>query len=137
MALSSKKNSEIVVQMLYSFEMGSTAKEEVLSLLMDELKVTAKEIHASFSEAKEIWENRQKCDEIIARTATGYELGRIGLVEKCILRFTLFQVAFLAKDSKEIVAEGLRLSKKFCSSSASAFVHALLEKAYGSSLSSC
>lgn len=137
MALSSKKNHEIVIQILYSFEMGCSEEEEIIPLIMDELKLTHKEILEGLACAKKVWKNVPACDEMIGKLSTAYEFKRIGVVEKSILRFALFQKVFEALDEKEMLAEALRLTKKFCGASASSFVHALLEKAYVSSVPPC
>lgn len=125
MGITSKKFSEIVVQILYSFEMQVLQEEEIIFLLMGELKCTKKECCEALALASKIWESKEEIDHIISKVSTGYDFKRIGPCEKSVLRLSLFE-------GKEFLDEGLRLAKKFCADSAASFVHAMLDKIFES-----
>lgn len=123
MGITSKKFSEIVVQILYSFEMQVLEENEIVFLLMSELKCTKKECSEALGLATKIWEGKEEIDHFISTISTGYDFKRIGPCEKSVLRLAIFE-------GKPFLDEALRLSKKFCADSAASFVHAMLDKIF-------
>jgi N utilization substance protein B len=122
-----KKSSEVIVQILYSFEMNGTG-DQIIPTLMHELKMTRKTILAAYEKAEAVWQTKEKWDSMIASRSDSYDFKRIGNVEKSILRLALFDLCTEKDpDTKEIVSESLRVAKKFCGDSAGAFIHALID----------
>lgn len=127
MAINQKKNREIIVQILYSFEMNAK-EEEIIPALMHELKMSKKAVTDGYKTAIEIWEGRERWDELIAKRSDSYDFKRIGSVEKSILRMGLFELFAENKpNTKEMISELLRVAKKFCGDSAASFIHALID----------
>lgn len=127
MAVSKEKLYEMIVQLLYSLDMGEGSSDGLVSLVMEELKVSKMMAKEALAKALELWDKRALLDEKIAAKAVSYEVGRIGKVEKAILRFSLGLHLFGGIQKQKIIDESIRLTKKFSTQASSTFVHALLD----------
>lgn len=126
MTISPKKTREAVLQCLFSFEAGG-GEEELIPLLMQELKVNRGFITEAYECAQKIWQNRSEIDRKIENVSLSYGWDRIGKVEKSVLRLGAFEI-FEKKLSLEIViSEALRLTSKFSTPEGAHFVHAILD----------
>ncbi len=135
MTLPKQKFREIVYVALFAIDMGNDSEDEVVKLIMDELKVTKKQGHEGFRKALEISQLKDKLDQYISEVATSYDISRIPSAEKNVLRMGIYDLI----EVKEIpplvaIAESIRLSRKFASPESASFVNAILDtlhKKYG------
>lgn len=125
-SISPKKTREIVVQVLYSLDMGVESKDELISLLMKELKVTHQQMQAAYERAHLIFAEKDLLDVKIAAAARDYDFERIGRVERNILRLSIFETLENTLPVEVIVAESYRLATKFSTESGAAFVQAII-----------
>ena len=115
--------------------MGNDSEDEVVNLIMNELKVTKKQGHEGFRKALEISVLRDKLDGYISEVSTSYDITRIPAAEKNVLRMGVYDLI----EVKELpplvaIAESIRLSRKFASPESASFVNAILDtlhKKYG------
>ena len=135
MTLPKQKFREIVYVALFAIDMGNDSEDEVVKLIMDELKVTRKQGHEGYRKALEISLLRDKLDQYISEVATSYDISRIPSAEKNVLRMGVYDLI----EVKEIpplvaIAESIRLSRKFATPESASFVNAILDtlhKKYG------
>ena len=128
MALPQQKFREIVFQALYSLELGGSDKDEIISLLMKELQVTKKTVREAFDQVLKIVACKEEIDALIAKTSTSYAFERIQTVEKNILRLSCYELLHDPEmPPKVVIAEGLRLARKFGTPESANFVNALLD----------
>lgn len=129
MSCPKKKIREVAAQLLFALEMGQDDQEEELfPFLMQEFKITRKEAQEVYDFAGVIFSKKDEIDQVIASLSETYDVKRIGLIEKSILRMT-FHVLETDKNETQtfIVNEALRLASKFCSDAAVTFIHGILE----------
>jgi N utilization substance protein B len=129
MTLPKEKLREAVLQILYSWEITTIRDEEILPLLMEQLKTTRKNMQDAWERAKLIWNEVTFINERIHAASQEYAFDRISKVDLAILRLASFEI-LLDKEipEKVAIAEGIRLSRKFSSPEASEFVQALLNE---------
>lgn len=128
MALAPQKKREIVLQLLYSEEMGGGMDEEMIELLMTELKVSKSAIRSSLEQKAAIRLQQAELDALIATHSQAYELHRIPLVERNILRLALYEMHQVPPlPAPVIIAEGIRLARKFATPEAAHFINAILD----------
>ena len=74
------------------------------------------------------WKNVEDCDAMITTAAVKWQLSRLAMVDKNILRLGAFQLKF-CKDipAKVVINEAIELAKKYGSESSSAFVNGVLD----------
>ncbi|MCB1149432.1 MAG: transcription antitermination factor NusB [Chlamydiia bacterium] len=128
MTLPNEKFREVLFVLLYSRELSTESDEELVSLVSKELKVASTHVRTALERVRKILDRKEEIDEKLRTLSTEYTFERIQVVEKCILRLDAYEILF--DDSipaKVSIAEGLRLSKKFSTSSSVSFVNALLD----------
>jgi|GEM_PF-443543 len=138
MALSHQKFREIVFQILYSRHLGHAEEEVMLELMMAELEVSKKNVRMAQEKVEKIIESLNQIDPLIASVSTSYTFERIQTVTKNILRLGVFELFFDSQESgtpaKVVIAEAIRLSRKFNTPESASFVNALLDHLYQGSL---
>lgn len=128
MSLSPQKLREIIIQFLFSFDMGGEEQKELIPILMNEVKVPRLALSQAFSRAEVIWKNKNEIDQKIRFACNAYDLTRIGHVERNILRLALFEYCIEHTLPLEIIiSEAIRLTKKFSSKEGGQFVHAIID----------
>jgi len=131
MALPPQKFREIVFQLLYSQEMACPDEASMVEFMMGELAVSKKNIRSAQERVNEIHKCLPKIDPLITSASTSYELDRIHVVTKNILRLGLFELFFDDQiPPKVAIAEAIRLSRKFNTAESASFVNALLDHLY-------
>lgn len=121
------KIRELVLLLLYSFDMGSVEKDELIDLLKEECKVSTAFVEAALNRAQIIVRSLKEIDEILANVSHNYSVERLQAVERNILRLGIFEL-MIEKEipPKVALTEAKRLAKKFSSEEAAVFVQTLL-----------
>ncbi len=77
---------------------------------------------------KGTWENLAQCDELIVASTIKWQLSRLSLVDKSILRLAVYQLKFCPDiPPKVAINEAIELAKKFSTTQSSAFVNGVLD----------
>lgn len=135
MTLSPQKFREIVLQILYSQDLGPPDHLAIAELMMSELAVSRKNIRLAQERADLIQKKLSQIDEIIASVSESYDFSRIHVVTKNILRIGVFELFFDDQiPPKVAIAEAIRLSLKFNTPESVTFVNALLDRLYRASI---
>lgn len=135
MPIPAQKFREIVFQMLYSYDMGRASDENMVNLLTQELAVTKKVVKEAQLRVHQIRSHIAEIDQMIASTSHSYNFERIQSVERNVLRLGTYELLFeKTVPFKVVMAEALRLARKFGSKEAGTFVNAVLEALYQTSL---
>ena len=138
MALPHQKFREIIFQLLYSRHLGHADEQVMLELMMAELEVSKKNVKAAQDKVQQIIAHLDRIDPIIASVSTSYSFERIQTVPKNILRLGVFELFFDKQEvpipPKVVIAEAIRLSRKFNTPESASFVNALLDHLYQASL---
>ena len=138
MALSHQKFREIVLQLLYGSSMGHPEQQVMIDLMMSELSVSKKNVRLAQDKVQNILDCLTQIDPLIASVSTSYSFDRIQTVSKNILRLGVFELFFEKQTPrippKVVIAEAIRLSRKFNTPESASFVNALLDHLYQASL---
>lgn len=74
------------------------------------------------------WQNLTACDEQIKTAAVKWELSRLCMVDKCILRLSVYQFRYCHDiPPKVIINEAIELAKKYSSDQSPRFVNGVLD----------
>lgn len=131
MSLSQQKFREIVLQLLYSRDMGYFDEDLMTELMMAELAVSKRNVRQAQERVHLIQKHLPEIDPLITSVSTSYDFDRIQTVTKNILRLGVFELFFDDKiPPKVAIAEAIRLSRKFSTPESAAFVNALLDQLY-------
>lgn len=128
MAVPRQKFREIVFLLLYSQDMASEELSAATFLIMDTLAVTKKVVQEAQAQMALIWEKRAFLDGWLEKLSHSYAFERIQRVERNILRLGLYELwAQPEIPFKVVIAEAMRLCRKFSTPEAAFFVNALLD----------
>ena len=128
MALSPQKFREIVLQLLYSYDFFSAEEEDVIHCLMEELSVTKKTMKEASERKEKIFSFIEQIDALISKFSASYEMERIGRIEKNILRLGVYELSIEKElPPKVVIAEAIRLARKFSTAESGAFINAVLD----------
>lgn len=129
MSFSPLKFREMILQLLFSIDVGESLQEDLIPFLMRELAVSRKNVKAAYEKAKGIWEKREELDETIAGISKDYAFERIHRVERNILRLAFYELLFETENEPAVVvAQSMRLCRKFSTPEAASFVNAILDE---------
>lgn len=108
------------------FGLDSEALEPLLvELIMEQLKMTKKNVYEALKEAAKIKESFASIDESIRLASTAYDFERIPQVERNILRLGVFEMQSLPP--AVAMSEAMRLAEKFSTKEAASFVNAIMD----------
>jgi len=129
--LPQQKFREIVLQLLYSHDIGKADPEDMISMIMGELEVSKKSVVAAQERVNQILEKIPEIDDTIAKASLSYSFERIQTVERNIIRLGIFELKYDDKiPPKVAIAEAIRLARKFGSPESATFVNAVLDKIF-------
>ena len=129
MVISPQKFREIVFQLIYSDDFGGGA--DVVEMLMAQLAVTKRIVRDGIAFKEKFTEKKSAIDALIETHATAYEFDRIPRIERNVLRLGAYELLFSPEvPPKVVIAEAIRLARKFATPEASTFVNAILDSIY-------
>lgn len=124
---------EVTLQLLYQIDI--TKEDPVLALnnywRVNPLEEAVDDTVKSFASelVKGTLDNLKVIDEIIAKYATNWQLKRMAVVDRNILRLGCFELVFRADiPPKVTINEAVELAKKFSTQEAGKFVNGILDK---------
>ncbi len=126
---SRRKARELAMQFLYSFEINpgdiSTQLENFWE--MNPTDDGSKQFSSSLISGA--IEKKAEIDEIIAKFAINWDIDRIALVDKTILRIAIFEMLY-RDDIPPVVSinEAVDIAKKYSTSESGKFVNGILDK---------
>ena len=116
---------EAVLQLLFSMDLGAVD----VSLLMEQLKASKKNIQEAEAQAERVWAKKKEIDQAVAALSHGFSLKRIHKAELQILRIGAYELLFQPElPAKVVLAEAVRLARKFATPAASLFINAILDQ---------
>ena len=97
-------------------------------MLMAQLAVTKKTLREAVVVRDKVTQNREAIDEVISSYSASYALERIPRVERNVIRLGIYELLICKEvPPKVVIAEAIRLSRKFATPEAATFVNALLD----------
>lgn len=130
MDLPRQKFREVVLQLLYS-EDFSKSDADLIELLEEELKISKEGLLLAHERVSNIQKELPDIDKKIGSSSASYNIERIGKVELNILRLGAFELLFDEEiPPKVVMAEAIRLCRKFGTRDSANFINAILDKIY-------
>jgi len=127
MALPPQKFREIVVQLLYSQDFTESVPESV-PFMMEALKVARHYVAKAKEKVHLVVVSLKEIDEYIQKSSTNYSFDRISRMEKTILRLGVYELLHEPNlPPKVVLAEAVRLCRKFGTQESAQFVNAVLD----------
>ncbi|MCK9555880.1 transcription antitermination factor NusB [bacterium] len=121
---------EIILKNLYANEISGCDNSDSGDLVSEEFARLDEKSRLFVSGIyRGIMENKEKIDSIIVRYADNWDLNRIAILDKNILRFAIYEMLFV-EDIPPVVSinEAIDIAKKFSTKDSGKFVNGILDK---------
>lgn len=124
-----RQSREIALQILYALDVTQGEARQVLrtpwaeSLLWPEIRDFTATLVTG------VMEQRDGIDAFIQEYSTNWALERIGVVERNILRFAIYELCFLPEIPPNVtINEAIEVAKKYGTEEAPAFINGILDR---------
>ena len=121
---------EAALKILYAIDITKDDPGQCINnfwLNQDEVRPEIRHFAESLVEG--LWANKEEVDKIITKHATNWELGRMAVIDRNILRLAAYELMF-SDDIPPKVAmnEAIELAKKYGDKDSGKFVNGVLDK---------
>ena len=127
----------IALQVLYAHELAETEPGNAIATIVDELEKSppADVISYGGKLVRLVIEHQEGSDELIIARLKNWEMKRISLMDKLILRLGISEMLYeKSVPPKVSIVEGVEIAKLFSTDDSSRFVNGILDSVYNDSL---
>jgi len=118
---------EKVLQILYAFEMNN---ENLLALTQSILGDIQEENDKKFGEelVNRVLANKRVLDEKIKKRISNWEINRVALIDKILLRMAICEILFFADIPPKVsINEAIEIAKEFSTAGSGKFINGILD----------
>jgi N utilization substance protein B len=122
---------ECALQILYQYEMNPEPMAEILRKFWFQQDEIFSEEARSFAEKLALGtiENQAEIDKVLERYADNWELSRMAMIDRNVMRLATYELLYLADvPPKVTLNEAVNLAKKFSQEESGKFVNGILDK---------
>jgi N utilization substance protein B len=125
---------ELVLKGLYAYEIHQREIQVIFEDLSRESALAREHLDFAHHYMKTVIKNSEFLDREIARLAENWEIERIALMDKIILRMALCEIHFMPDIPEKVaINEAIDLAKQYSTLESSAFVNGILDAAISGS----
>ena len=117
----------MALQGLCCLDVRGDAVRGMVEQFISDSKDPADTVAASLELLRETYEDFAACDEILARHAHHWNLGRLALVDRNILRLAVHEMLAGNVPHKVSISEALRLAEEFSTAESARFINGVLD----------
>ena len=123
----------MALKMIYSKEINADQKES--SIAKDISEVNGKSSKEITEYAKQIFdltfEKQDEMDKYIVEKSSNWDINRIGLIDKLIIRMSLAEMLYVNEVPPKVsIVEGVEIAKEYSTNDSGAFVNGILDSVY-------
>lgn len=120
---------ETAFKLVYACETSGLAPDELGDGILKEAQLEAAQERFASELVSGTWLHRQWADTQISSLATNWNIERIALLDRTILRIALFELVHRADiPPKVAINEAIELAKKYSTAESSAFINGILDR---------
>ena len=121
---------ELAMQGLYQLDIQGADVMEQLAEIFIEYERDDRTRRLAMDWTRGAWDNLASCDEVITDSAIKWQMSRLSLVDKSILRLAVYQLKYCDDiPPKVVINEAIELAKKFSTAQSPGFVNGVLDAA--------
>lgn len=124
-----RQSREVALKLLYALDITRDAVKEMVrtpwaeAMMPDEIRAFTTTLVTG------VIRHRNEIDAFIQECSTNWSLERIGLVERNILRFAIYELCFLPDIPPNVtINEAVEVAKKYGTEEAPAFINGILDR---------
>lgn len=124
-----RQSREVALKLLYAIEITHATVQDVLQASWATQMVSDDIRDFTTTLVTGVLKRRDEIDMSIQECSTNWSLERIGLVERNILRFAIYELCFLPDIPPNVtINEAVEIAKKYGTDEAPAFINGILDR---------
>jgi transcription antitermination protein NusB len=129
-----RKARELVLKALYAYEMLPRDISQIYDELADGNAMGQENLDFARHYMDTVLKNQDQLDRLITKLADNWDLDRIAVIDKIILRMALAELYFMPDiPEKAAINEAIDLAKQYSTLESSSFVNGILDTALAES----
>lgn len=117
--------------MLYAYELSGSSPEFILDDLFSEFRSVKENYEFGKNLFLNVIEHSGELDEMIAKKIKNWELDRIALIDRIVLRMGICELKYFPEIPPKVsINEAIELAKKFSTERSGKFVNGVLDAVY-------
>jgi N utilization substance protein B len=117
--------------MLYAYELSGSSPEFILNDLFSEFRSDKENYEFGKNLFLNVIEHSGELDEMIAKKIKNWELDRIALIDRIVLRMGICELKYFPEIPPKVsINEAIELAKKFSTERSGKFVNGVLDAVY-------
>jgi len=124
------KARECALQILYAIDITGDAPKECMEMFWNNYEDVEPDIR-EFADALVLGvsKNKEKIDKVISDYATNWQMKRMAVIDRNILRFAAYELLFAADIPPKVsINEAIDIAKKYGEKDSGKFVNGILDK---------
>ena len=117
---------KLAMQMLFQFHFEEKENNENKLVEIKEENILSDSQDFARNLANETCKNIKILDDLIKKYAIDWDIERISIVDKSLLRLAFYELLYTETDEKIVINEAIELAKKFSTVEAPAFINGIL-----------
>jgi N utilization substance protein B len=124
-----RRGREAALQLLYALEVTQTGVSTVLHTAWAQAMMAEETRDFTMALVQGVIVHRDEIDGLIQEWSAHWSLERIGLVERSILRFAIYELLYMPDIPPNVtINEAIEVAKKYGSGEAAAFINGILDR---------
>jgi transcription antitermination factor NusB len=124
-----RRGREAALQLLYAVEVTHADVEEVLTSSWAHALTAARTREFTGALLRGVIASRDEIDALIREWSANWSLERIGLVERNILRFAIYELLFMPEIPPNVtINEAIEVAKRYGAEDAPSFINGILDR---------
>lgn len=124
-----RRGREAALQLLYAVEITHADVEEVLASAWARTLTAARTREFTGALLRGVIASRDEIDALIREWSANWSLERIGLVERNILRFAIYELLFMSEIPPNVtINEAIEVAKRYGAEDAPSFINGILDR---------
>ena len=124
-----RRGREAALQLLYAVEITHADVEEVLTSSWAHALTAARTREFTGALLRGVIASRDEIDTLIREWSANWSLERIGLVERNILRFAIYELLFMPEIPPNVtINEAIEVAKRYGAEDAPSFINGILDR---------
>lgn len=123
-----RRSRELALQVLYAKNFLDEPLTEILKNIIVTLEIEPSILPFTKELLEVVSQNQEMFDQLIIKTATNWEIERIALVDKMIIRIALAEICFIDSIPYKVsIDEAIEIGKAFSTIDSGKFINGILD----------
>lgn len=127
MSSNQHRSRRLALQALCCLDAQGTGAWKLIENFVRDSREPSLVIERAVKMITEAFDDQTKCDELLSRHARRWELPRLALVDRNVLRLGVYELRKAETPYKVVISESLRLAREFSTAESPRFVNGVLD----------